>query len=161
MKAECREWSARWLDGFLAGHPAQAEFDSHLAGCAGCREQIEAWQRSAAAVRRWGIPPAPGLREQTLVRLRLHGERLRERRRAVQLLAAACAASAVVNAATFGLIWTAAGLLREWLGWPAAAQPALFAAWAAAPLVLIGLILWLLHPYAPEGGIAWEDLHHG
>lgn len=159
MNSECEVFRTRWLDNFLAGRPAPAGPEPHLMACAACRAELEAWQNAAAAVRRWRIAPAPQVQAATLVRLRQHGDQLRERRRAVQLLAVACTASAAVNAATFRLIWSGAGLLRAWLGWPAAAQGGIFAAWAVAPLALAGLLLWLLRSEPADGETFLEGFH--
>jgi|GEM_PF-5314905 len=155
MTPDCQAFRAAWLDRFLEGSAPEIP-TGHLESCEACRAEIEAWQRSAAAARQWGIAPAPKLQDATILLLRARMERLRQRRSAFQLLALACAASAAVNAATFRLIWAGAGMLRRWLGWPSAAQTGLFAAWAAAPLILIVLLLWLLQ--APA---LMEEFHDG
>lgn len=160
MKAECQRARAQLLEAFAAGAALEGGLGAHLAVCAECREQVEGWQQTAMAVRRWRVAVPAGLREETLLRLRGRGERLRQRRQALQLLAAAGVISAVVNAASFRLIWMVAGLLRQWLGWPEAAQTAMLAAWALSPLVLAGLVLWLMHSHPMDGTLPLEDFSH-
>lgn len=167
MNPECHRVRAQYLEQFAAGKPAADTLDiedaaqgAHLSACDACQAEIERWQRTAAAVRRWRVATNPELRDRTVLRLRLRSEKLRQRRQAYQFLAAACAVSAAVNAASFRLIWDAAGFLRAWLGWPAVSQPALLAAWTASPLIVVALVLWLVHANPVDGAFAQEDSRH-
>ena len=160
MNPDCQRVRARSLERFVSSEPADAALNQHLADCDACRGEVEAWQQAAVAVRRWRVATSPALREQTVLRLRQRSEKLRQRHQAYWFLAAACAISAAVNAASFRLIWEAAGLLQVWLGWPAAAQPAMLAAWMATPLVVVGLVLWLVQSNPADGVFTLEEFRH-
>lgn len=46
------------------------ELDEHLRGCRFCQEELEAYQRTWAALGAWeDVPPRPGLREELLARI--------------------------------------------------------------------------------------------
>jgi anti-sigma factor (TIGR02949 family) len=73
MAAECgqhRDRFSEYLDGELDGQ-ARAALEAHVAGCAECRQELDALRRTVQAVRDLPAEPAPmGLTEDVLTRLR-------------------------------------------------------------------------------------------
>ena len=79
--AHCRERFSEYLDGLLSP-PERAEADAHLAGCAGCRQELDRWRATLQALGelpRHGAPEGFGSRVMAGLEAPLEAPRARVR----------------------------------------------------------------------------------
>lgn len=100
----CREKLDAYVKGKLAPDVREA-FERHLAGCVGCREELEQVRRLHGVLSAWQVPPArPGF--ETRLAARLREAQTRARRRPARLWQPAwIGVAALVLVAVGGGIW--------------------------------------------------------
>jgi anti-sigma factor RsiW len=107
--------------------------NSHLDGCARCRERAAALEQAVAALRSVSISPRPAVVEATRRRVRMRAAEMREQQVRLRALWVACAISWVSGVLSAPLIWWGLRWVGQHLALPSAVWVMAFVLWWTLP----------------------------
>jgi len=142
-----------------SGAPLTAGEARHWEQCPKCRAAQNTLVELGRAIRGAGMAPSPNLAHRTQLLVRHHARMLRRRRRALWLLAGACALSGVYGFASLRLTWDLAERAARWA--PGFAPPpwAVVAGLNVFPLLLAIVVAWAFGAWPANARAETEEFY--